>query len=112
MLRVIERDRLQLRAAGLGQRLRAGLLELQERHECVGDIRGRGLLQGIELVLDRETRAPADELGTHVTAECFALGLHMNIVQLPGMGVSSGSPRRSPSPTTNWTSAWRSWTRR
>jgi 2,2-dialkylglycine decarboxylase (pyruvate) len=86
VLHVLARDGLIARAAQLGERLRAGLVELQERHECIGDVRGRGLLQGIELVTDRETRAPADELGRRVTAECLQLGLHMNIVQLPGMG--------------------------
>lgn len=86
VLRVLERDGLVPRVARLGERLRAGLMELQERHECIGDVRGRGLFQGIELVTDRATRAPADELGRRVTAECFELGLHMNIVQLPGMG--------------------------
>ena len=86
VLRVLERDGLVARAAERGERLRAGLLELQQRHECVGDVRGRGLLQGIELVTDRDSRAPADELGRRVTAECLALGLHMNVVQLPGMG--------------------------
>jgi 2,2-dialkylglycine decarboxylase (pyruvate) len=86
VLRVLERDGLVARAAERGERLRAGLLELQQRHECVGDVRGRGLLQGIELVTDRDSRTPADELGRRVTAECLALGLHMNVVQLPGMG--------------------------
>ena len=86
VLRVLARDGLVARAAELGGRLRAGLLELQQRHEVIGDVRGRGLLQGIELVTDRESRAPADELGRRVTAECLPLGLHMNIVQLPGMG--------------------------
>ena len=86
VLRVLERDGLVAQAAERGGRLRAGLLELQQRHECVGDVRGRGLLQGIELVTDRDSRAPADELGRRVTAECLALGLHMNVVQLPGMG--------------------------
>jgi len=87
VLRVLERDGLLARAAALGERLRAGLRELQERHESIGDVRGRGLLQGIELVTDRDgSKAPADELGRRVTAECLALGLHMNIVQLPGMG--------------------------
>jgi 2,2-dialkylglycine decarboxylase (pyruvate) len=86
VLRVLERDGLVAQAAERGERLRAGLLELQQRHECVGDVRGRGLLQGIELVTDRDSRAPADELGRRVTAECLALGLHMNVVQLPGMG--------------------------
>jgi len=86
VLEIIVRDRLVERAATAGRRLRDGLLAIQERHECVGDVRGRGLMQGIELVLDRHTKAPADELGRRVTAECLALGLHMNIVQLPGMG--------------------------
>jgi 2,2-dialkylglycine decarboxylase (pyruvate) len=69
-----------------GQRLRAGLNRLQEQHECIGDVRGRGLMQGIELVTDRETKKPADALGQKVTDRCFELGLHMNIVQLPRMG--------------------------
>jgi 2,2-dialkylglycine decarboxylase (pyruvate) len=86
VLRVLERDGLVAQAAERGERLRAGLLELQQRHECVGDVRGRGLLQGIELVTDLDSRTPADELGRRVTAECLALGLHMNVVQLPGMG--------------------------
>jgi 2,2-dialkylglycine decarboxylase (pyruvate) len=86
VLRVLERDGLVAQAAERGGRLRAGLLELRQRHECVGDVRGRGLLQGIELVTDRDSRAPADELGRRVTAECLALGLHMNVVQLLGMG--------------------------
>jgi len=42
-------------------------------------------MQGIELVTDRETKAPADELGRRVTARCFELGLHLNVVQLPGL---------------------------
>jgi 2,2-dialkylglycine decarboxylase (pyruvate) len=86
VMKVIERDQLHLRAAMLGRRLRDGLRQLQERHECVGDVRGRGLMQGVELVRDRHTKAPADELGRLVAAECLNLGLHMNIVQLPGMG--------------------------
>lgn len=86
VLRVIERDELVAAAAERGRRLRAGLLELQTRHECIGDVRGRGLMQGIELVTDRASKAPAEDLGRRVTTECLARGLHMNIVQLPGMG--------------------------
>jgi 2,2-dialkylglycine decarboxylase (pyruvate) len=86
VLEVIAREGLCERARVLGARLHDGLLELQARHESIGDVRGRGLMQGIELVLDRETKEPADALGAAVTARCFELGLHMNIVQLPGMG--------------------------
>lgn len=80
------RDRLDARAAALGDFLRTGLRRLAERHAVVGDIRGRGLLLGLELVTDRETKTGADALGARVTRRCLELGLHMNIVQLPGMG--------------------------
>jgi 2,2-dialkylglycine decarboxylase (pyruvate) len=86
VLRVIARDELVARAAQLGKRLRERLLDLQTRHEVIGDVRGRGLLHGIELVTDRATKQPADRLGQAVTAACLQRGLHMNIVQLPGMG--------------------------
>lgn len=86
VLDVLQRDRLDVRAAELGQVLRAGLREIQERHAVVGDVRGRGLLQGLELVLDRETTEGSDALGADVTRRCLDLGLHMNVVQLPGMG--------------------------
>ncbi|ORM32906.1 aspartate aminotransferase family protein [Williamsia sp. 1135] len=86
VLRVVQRDDLVGRAARSGKRLRDHLLDLQSRHEVIGDVRGRGLFQGIELVSDRLTKAPADQLGQQVTTECLERGLHMNIVQLPGMG--------------------------
>ena len=86
VLDVIERDGLVARAAELGAVMRTRLLELQDRHRVVGDVRGRGLLQGIELVLDRQTKEPADQLGKAVTEACLRRGLHLNIVQLPGMG--------------------------
>lgn len=86
VLDVLQRDRMDRRAAELGALLRAGLLEIQNRHDVVGDVRGRGLLQGVELVLDRETKRGADRLGAAVTRRCLELGLHMNVVQLPGLG--------------------------
>ena len=83
VLDVLTRDRLDLRARELGERLRTGLLDLAGRHPVIGDVRGRGLLVGMELV------APdAEELGAAVTRRCVELGLHMNIVQLPGMGAT------------------------
>ena len=86
MLDVVARDGLVARANVMGERLRNGLLGLMERFECVGDVRGRGLLLGMEIVKDRHTKAPADGLGAKITRECMNLGLSMNIVQLPGMG--------------------------
>jgi len=88
-LRVVEvvlRDRLADRAAAAGARLQAGLQELRDRYECVGDVRGRGLLVGMEIVADKQSKAPAPELGAAVTRRCFELGLSMNITGLRGMG--------------------------
>jgi 2,2-dialkylglycine decarboxylase (pyruvate) len=96
VLDVLQRDRLDERAGQLGERLRVGLLDIQNRHAVVGDVRGRGLLQGVELVLDRETKQGSDVLGAAITRRCLELGLHMNIVQLPGIG---GTFRIAPSLT-------------
>ncbi|SDG56596.1 aspartate aminotransferase family protein [Microbacterium pygmaeum] len=86
VLDVLERDGLVARAASLGDQLSERLAAMADRFDVVGDVRGRGLLQGIELVLDKQTKAPADALGAAVTAACLDRGLHMNIVQLLGMG--------------------------
>ena len=61
-------------------------------------MRGRGLLWGVELVRDRQSRQPHPELGGRITRRCLELGLSMNIVSLPGSRASGGSRRRSPRP--------------
>jgi len=86
VLEVVEREGLVARANAMGERLRRGLLNLMARYDCIGDVRGRGLLLGVEIVKDRRTKEPADGLGARITRECMKLGLSMNIVQLPGMG--------------------------
>ncbi|WP_440088397.1 aspartate aminotransferase family protein [Streptosporangium sp. LJ11] len=86
VLDVIDRENLTRRAATLGDQLTDRLLALRDDYEVVGDVRGRGLLQGIELVMDKKSKAPADALGNAITSACLERGLHMNIVQLPGMG--------------------------
>lgn len=43
-------------------------------------------MQGLELVLDRAAKTPADALGQRVAAHAMRLGLSCNVVQLPGMG--------------------------
>ncbi|MYS84883.1 aspartate aminotransferase family protein [Embleya scabrispora] len=86
VLDVLVRDRLDERAQSLGGFLRHGLTDLAARHAVVGDIRGRGLLAGLELAVDHERKHSSDELGARITRRCLELGLHMNIVQLPGMG--------------------------
>jgi 2,2-dialkylglycine decarboxylase (pyruvate) len=86
VLDVVERDGLVEQAIARGERLRRGLLSLQQKFECVGDVRGRGLLLGLEVVTDRQTKAPGFELGARIMEEAMRRGLSMNIVKLPGMG--------------------------
>ncbi|MCX5493710.1 aspartate aminotransferase family protein [Kaistia dalseonensis] len=86
VLDVIERDGLVEQAVMRGDRLREGLLMLKQRFECVGDVRGRGLLLGLEIVTDRQTKAPGFELGAEIMEQAMLRGLSMNIVKLPGMG--------------------------
>ncbi len=86
VLEVVQRDKLVERARCAGQRLEAGLRALQDSVDCIGDVRGRGLLLGIEIVKTRACKQAAPDLGAAITRECMKLGLSMNIVQLPGMG--------------------------
>ena len=61
VLDILQRERLRENARVVGAYLRAGVERLRERHEIIGDVRGSGLFTGVELVRDRESRAPATE---------------------------------------------------
>ena len=62
-------------AATQGEYLMAGLRELQKSHEAIGDIRGKGLMVGVELVKDRETKEPARIWRTKIVKAAFKKGL-------------------------------------
>jgi 2,2-dialkylglycine decarboxylase (pyruvate) len=78
VLDVLVEERLDERAVKLGAYLRNGLDDIAARHDLVTDVRGRGLLAGVAIA-DESLSAP-------ITRRCLDLGLHMNIVQTPGMG--------------------------
>jgi alanine-glyoxylate transaminase/(R)-3-amino-2-methylpropionate-pyruvate transaminase len=59
VLEVIEKEKLQENALRLGDYLLSGLEKLKQKHALIGDVRGKGLLLGIELVKDRATKEPA-----------------------------------------------------
>ncbi|ETS75501.1 2,2-dialkylglycine decarboxylase [Pestalotiopsis fici W106-1] len=86
VLEIVERDNIAQRAAERGEQLHRGLLRLQEKYWCIGDVRGRGLFQAIEIISDAETRAPGPDLGQLVSDKALALGISCNVVNLPGMG--------------------------
>ncbi len=74
-LDVIEEERLLDKATSLGDHLRKRLLELAERHEAIGDVRGLGLMQAIEMVKDRETKEPASAERDRVIEHAYRRGL-------------------------------------
>ena len=85
VLGVLEEERLNERALEMGEILGQGLGFLKDKYEIIGDVRGFGLLQGVELVKDRESREPDVDAGRAITRRCMELGLSMNIVSVGRM---------------------------
>ncbi|HJW84072.1 MAG TPA: acetyl ornithine aminotransferase family protein [Anaerolineae bacterium] len=72
---VIEREGLLEHAAGLGEYILDALAEMQARHPSIGDVRGKGLMIGVEFVLDKQTKEPAHDLAEDITQRGFQKGL-------------------------------------
>ncbi len=91
VLEIVQRDGLAERAKLMGTRLAAGLRGLQQKYECIGDVRGRGLLMGLEFRAfgGRDAAAISDA----VTDLALTLGLSANIVRA---GASQGVMRIAP----------------
>ncbi len=74
-IKVMRREDLAANAADVGGYIKEKVLDMKRRHPLIGDVRGKGLLLGVELVADPKTREPA-ELDAHRLAyRCFELGL-------------------------------------
>jgi 4-aminobutyrate aminotransferase len=73
-LDLVERE-LMANAVKMGDRLLAGLRKLETKHACIGDVRGLGLMVGVEFVKDRRTREPASELLESLVLNAFQRGL-------------------------------------
>ena len=74
-LEVIEREGLVENAERVGSHALARLLEMKRRHLLIGDVRGRGLLLGIELVTDRDAKTPAADAAEGVLYRALSRGL-------------------------------------
>lgn len=77
VLDVLAWEDLPARAMVTGNYLRAGFRKLATKHDLIGDVRGSGLANGVELVLDRNSKAPATELATRVINAMRKRGLLM-----------------------------------
>jgi 4-aminobutyrate aminotransferase len=95
---LIEEDRLMDNAETVGNHFHAGLEALKEKHAIIGDVRGMGLMQGIELVKDRKSKEPATDL-TNQLLERLRVhgllvgkgGLYSNVVRMsPPLNISKG----------------------
>ncbi len=74
-IELIEEDRLMDNADVVGRYYREGLEQLKAKHELIGDVRGMGLLQAIELVKDRASKTPAPEATNEFMEQCRKRGL-------------------------------------
>jgi len=68
-------EELMANAETQGERLMRGLWDLQNSHECMGDVRGKGLMVGVEMVRDRETKERATEWRNEIVKRAFQKGL-------------------------------------
>jgi len=71
----IEADGLLDRAERIGRVMLTRLQDLAERHPLIGDVRGRGAMVAMELVEDRETKAPAKHAASRLIEECYRQGV-------------------------------------
>ena len=84
VLDVIDRDGLQENARRVGTRLLQGLRRLQTQHSLIGEVRGMGLMLGVELVSDRGTREPAAAQTLEVLEAAREMGVLMGKGGLDG----------------------------
>ena len=75
VLEVLLEDGLLARAEALGKEIRARFDALQKRFEVIGDVRGKGPMVAMELVLDREKKTPAGDLTKKLVKVCYEKGL-------------------------------------
>jgi 4-aminobutyrate aminotransferase-like enzyme len=86
VLEIVLRDDLVSRSRLLGLRLQAGLKRLQSKYGCIGDVRGRGLMAGVEIVGDRETKANATEIGNAIAKHMMEMGLWAQLATIASFG--------------------------
>lgn len=89
VLEIVVRDDLVSHARRMGEMLHSGLNQLKKRYACIGDVRGRGLMAGVEIVEDRRKgKEPGMELAKRIGDRAYELGLWCNLSTHPSFGGS------------------------
>ena len=92
VLDVIDREKLQANSLQMGNRILAGLNKLKEKHNIIGDVRGKGLMLGIELVKDRQSKEPAKEECAQLMETAKEMGLLLGKGGLWGQTIRFSPP--------------------
>jgi alanine-glyoxylate transaminase/(R)-3-amino-2-methylpropionate-pyruvate transaminase len=92
VLEVIDREHLQANSLKLGAYILAGLEKLKAKYPIIGDVRGKGLMLGIEFVRDRGTKEPAKEACAQVVENARELGLLLGKGGLWGQTIRFAPP--------------------
>ena len=98
VLDTIENDGLVENASTVGAYLQKGLRSLMQKHEVIGDVRGRGLAIGVELVESRNSKEPAAKTAAKLAYRCFEkgliayyVGMNSNVIEMtPPLTLSTG----------------------
>ena len=86
VLEIFFRDDLVSHSRAMGHVLQAGLRRLYARYGCIGDVRGRGLMAGVEIVATRASKTPALALAGEIGDRAYELGLWANLSSHPSFG--------------------------
>ena len=92
VIEIIDREKLQENSLKIGNRLLVGLNELKQKHNLIGDVRGKGLMLGIELVKDRQSKEPAREECAQILETCKEMGLLLGKGGLWGQTIRFSPP--------------------
>ena len=92
VLEVIEKENLQANALKMGNHILGGLNKLKEKHKVIGDVRGKGLMLGIEMVKDRTTKEPAKAECAQVLESAREMGLLLGKGGLWGQTIRFAPP--------------------
>jgi 4-aminobutyrate aminotransferase-like enzyme len=85
-INIIEKEKLVERSAKMGEYAFSRLVDIMEDHEILGDVRGKGLMIGVEVVKDKTSKKPGVKEADRIVEEAFKRGLYM--IQMGSMGTA------------------------